>query len=46
MFKDLLEINTEEESLRIISFLRQTSLTQGIKKAVIGVSGGIDSAVS
>jgi NAD+ synthase len=46
MFKDLLEINAEEEALKIISFLRQTFLTQKIDKAVIGVSGGIDSAVS
>jgi NAD+ synthase len=46
MFKDLLEINAQEEVLRIISFLKQTFLTQKIEKAVIGVSGGIDSAVS
>jgi NAD+ synthase len=46
MFKDLLEINTEEEVLKIIAFLRQTFLDQKIEKAVIGVSGGIDSAVS
>jgi NAD+ synthase len=46
MFNDLLEINAEEECLKIISFLRQTFLDQKIAKAVIGVSGGIDSAVS
>jgi len=46
MFNDLLEINAEEEVLKIISFLRQTFLDQKITRAVIGVSGGIDSAVS
>lgn len=46
MFNDLLEINPEEEVLKIISFLKQTFSDQEIAKAVIGVSGGIDSAVS
>jgi len=46
MFNNLLEINPQEEVSKIVSFLRQTFSEQKIEKAVIGVSGGIDSAVS
>ena len=46
MFKDLLEKNTKEEIRRITLFLKETFAKQNIKNAVIGLSGGIDSAVS
>ena len=46
MFNDLLGINPEEESKRIIAFLKLVFAEQKIQKAVIGVSGGIDSATS
>ncbi len=46
MFKDLLEIKPEEEVSKIVAFLKKTFSEQKIEKAVIGVSGGIDSSVS
>lgn len=46
MNEDLLPINPEEESKRITSFLKQTFAEQKITNAVIGLSGGIDSATS
>ena len=46
MFNNLLEINAEEEVAKIVSFLRDTFKEQKIANAVIGISGGIDSAVS
>lgn len=39
-------INPKEETEKIIDFLQKTFAEHKIKKAVIGVSGGIDSAVS
>lgn len=38
--------NPEKEKEKIVSFLKKTFASQKISKAVIGVSGGIDSAVS
>ena len=46
MDKFLLAINPQKEKERIVTFLKQTFAKQHISKAVIGVSGGIDSAVS
>lgn len=46
MSDNLLTINLEKEKEKIITFLKQVFNTQKISKAVIGVSGGIDSAVS
>lgn len=46
MFNNLLEINPAEEEKKIVAFLKKTFEEQNIKKAVIGVSGGIDSATS
>ena len=46
MFKDLLEINAEEQSRNITLFLKETFTTQNIKNSVIGLSGGIDSVTS
>ncbi len=40
------KINSEEEEKKIVSFLRKTFEEQKIQKAVIGVSGGLDSATS
>ncbi|MBI2621615.1 MAG: NAD+ synthase [Candidatus Levybacteria bacterium] len=40
------QINPEAEEKKIVSFLRKTFHEQKIEKAVIGVSGGIDSSVS
>ncbi|HWY78739.1 MAG TPA: NAD(+) synthase, partial [Candidatus Sulfotelmatobacter sp.] len=46
MSNDLLTINPAIEKERVITFLRSTFIMQGIPKAVIGISGGIDSATS
>lgn len=42
----MLTINTTHETQRIVQFLTDTFAKQGIKHAVIGISGGIDSATS
>lgn len=41
-----LTIDPNVEKEKIITFLRETFVSQGIDKAVIGLSGGIDSTVS
>lgn len=46
MFNNLLEINPSEEEKKIVSFLKKTFEEQKIEKAVIGISGGVDSTVS
>jgi NAD+ synthase len=46
MFNDLLSINPEEEVKKITFFLKEIFKEQNIKNAVIGLSGGIDSAVT
>lgn len=46
MFKNLLQINPSEEEKKIVSFLKKTFSEQKIEKAVIGISGGVDSAAS
>src|SRR3989344_541354 len=43
---DLLNINPSAETEKITSFIKSTLQKQGFKNVVIGVSGGIDSAVS
>lgn len=43
MIKDLLKINLEEESKRIVGFIKKTLINQGFNRVVIGVSGGLDS---
>lgn len=43
---NLPKINSEEEVLRITSFIKETFDKQKIKHGVIGISGGIDSATS
>lgn len=42
----ILAINPEEEINKIVSFLQKTFAKQKIEKAVLGLSGGIDSATS
>lgn len=42
----LLQINPQEETERIVEFLKKTFKEQKVENAVIGLSGGIDSAVS
>jgi NAD+ synthase len=42
----MLKINPEEEKQKIVSFLKKTFQEQGFDKAVIGLSGGIDSITS
>lgn len=39
-------IDPNQEIIRIVEFIKNTFKTQGFSKAVIGVSGGIDSATS
>jgi NAD+ synthase len=39
-------MNIQQESDRIVSFLKETFQKAGFSQAVIGVSGGVDSAVS
>lgn len=46
MDKNILNINREKEKTRIVDFLRKTFTEQRIENAVIGLSGGVDSAVS
>jgi NAD+ synthase len=46
MTNNTLKINPEQEKEKILMFMRKTFLSQGIDHAVIGLSGGIDSAVS
>lgn len=41
-----MEINPEQEKQKIITFLKETFEKQGVQKAVIGLSGGIDSTTS
>ncbi len=42
----MLTINPKQETDKIVSFLKGTFAKQGISHAVIGISGGIDSATS
>ncbi len=44
--EDLLKIDPQKEKARIVDFITDTFKTQGIQNAVLGLSGGIDSATS
>ncbi|MDH7513872.1 MAG: NAD(+) synthase [Clostridiales bacterium] len=44
--KDILKINCEKEANRISDFIKTQTLTMRREGAVIGLSGGVDSAVS
>lgn len=44
--EDQLTLDVEQEKNRIVAFLKKTFAEQKIEKAVIGLSGGIDSTVS
>jgi NAD+ synthase len=46
MYNDLLKINPQHEKVKIVDFLKTVFENQHISKAVIGISGGIDSATS
>ncbi len=46
MKDDILKINPEKEKNRIVDFLKDTFAKQGRTKAIIGLSGGIDSTLS
>lgn len=46
MSNDLLKINPAAETEKIILFIKSTLQGQGFKNVVLGLSGGIDSAVS
>ncbi|MBA3723996.1 MAG: NAD(+) synthase [Candidatus Levybacteria bacterium] len=46
MNNQLLSIHPEQETQRVVSFLKDTFAKQEIENAVIGLSGGIDSTVS
>ena len=46
MNNDLLKIDPKKEKKKIVDFLKKTFSNQRISKAIIGVSGGIDSATS
>jgi len=42
---DILKIDPADEEEKVISWIRETFAKKGFSKAVIGISGGIDSAV-
>lgn len=41
----MLKINCKEETERIVKFIKETFKEKGFTKAVLGISGGLDSAV-
>src|SRR3989344_230222 len=43
---DGLKFDSAAEEKKVVAFLKDTFLTQKIEKAVIGVSGGVDSATN
>jgi NAD+ synthase len=46
MTVNIMEIDTQQEKNRIVTFLKEVFAKQQIENAVIGLSGGIDSTVS
>lgn len=46
MTKSFLKINLEQEKKKIVTFLKKTFREQGMDRAVIGLSGGVDSTLS
>lgn len=41
-----LEINEEKEKIKIVNFIKNTLKREGLKKIIIGLSGGVDSTLS
>lgn len=44
--QERLKINPEQEAKKIVKFLKTTFKTQGFNKAIVAVSGGVDSATT